>query len=242
MSQSEAFAGIAACLFDAYGTLFDVHAPVRRLAGRIDGDAEALGALWRQKQVQYTWLRSLMGAYTGFETVTAEALDHALAVHGIADDELRGDLLAAYREIDAYPEVPASLAHLRQAGMPVGVLSNGERGAVRAAAAHAGFAENLDTVLGADAVAVFKPDARVYQLGPDALDLPAHRIAFVSANPWDVAGAAHFGYTVIWVNRFAQTRENLPGKPTGICARVDVVPALLGLGRPAGLDAAGNPV
>ncbi len=241
MTQSEAFAGIAACLFDAYGTLFDVHAPVRRLAGRIDGDAEAVGALWRQKQIQYTWLRSLMGAYTGFDTVTAEALDHALAVHGIDADELRSDLLTAYREIAPYPEVPASLAHLRDAGLPLGILSNGERGTLRAAAQHAGIAPSLDHLLGADAVGVFKPDARVYRLGPEAFDLPAHRIAFVSANAWDVAGAAHFGYTVIWVNRFSQTRENLPGKPTGICARVDVVPALLGLGRPAGLDAAGKP-
>lgn len=242
MSQSNAFAHIKACLFDAYGTLFDVHAPVHRLAARIDGDAEAVAALWRQKQVQYTWLRSLMDAYAGFDTVTAEALDHALAVHGIGDDALRADLLAAYQEIDVYPEVPASLAHMHAAGLPTGVLSNGEGASVRAAAHHAGIGTELTHILSADRAGVFKPDARVYQLGPDTLDLPARRICFVSANAWDVAGAAHFGYTVIWVNRFGQARENLPGKPTGICARVDVVPQLLGLGRPNGLDPAGNPV
>lgn len=238
MTAARPFTEIDACLFDAFGTLFNVHGPAETLAHRLGEDAEAISALWRQKQIQYTWLRSLMGAYTDFGAITAEALDHALSAHNVGDDSLREDLLAQYRRIAAYPEVAPTLAHLRACGLATGILSNGERDRVRDAAQNAGIANDLDPILSADDVRVFKPDARVYQLGPDALGTPPHRICFVSANAWDVAGAAHFGYKVIWVNRFGQTRENLPGAPSAICARVDVVPQLLGHGRPEGLDAA----
>jgi 2-haloacid dehalogenase len=237
MTAARPFTEIDACLFDAFGTLFDVHAPAQTLADRLGDQADAVSSLWRQKQIQYTWLRSLMDAYVPFGSVTAEALDHALGAHNIGGDGLRDDLLAAYRRLAPYPEVAPSLAHLRACGVPTGILSNGERNMVTEAARHAGIGDSLDHVLSAEDVGVFKPHARVYQLGPDALGTPAHRICFVSANAWDVAGAAHFGYAVIWVNRFGQTRENLPGAPKAICARVDVVPQLLGHGRPAGLDA-----
>jgi len=240
MTAAKPFTEIDACLFDAFGTLLDVHAPARTLADRLGEDADAVSALWRQKQIQYTWLRSLMAAYAPFGAITAEALDHALGAHNIADDELRNDLLDAYRQLAPYPEVAATLAHLRDSGVPTGILSNGEREMIDGAARHAGLAPHLDHVLSADDVHVFKPDARVYQLGPDALGTPPHRICFVSANAWDVAGAAHFGYAVIWVNRFGQTRENLPGAPKAVCARVDVVPQLLGHGPPAGLDRTGG--
>ena len=235
MTAAKPFTEIDACLFDAFGTLFDVHAPVRTLTDRLGDDADAISALWRQKQIQYTWLRSLMDAYTAFTNITAEALDHALGAHGIADDGLRGDLLNAYQNLAPYPEVPATLAHLRACGVPTGILSNGDRAMVAGAAQNAGLDAHLDHILSADDVSVFKPDARVYQLGPDSLRTPPHRICFVSSNAWDVAGAAHFGYAVIWVNRFGQTRETLPGAPKAICARVDVVPQLLGYGQPPGL-------
>jgi 2-haloacid dehalogenase len=237
MTAAKPFTDIDACLFDAYGTLFDVHAPVRTLADRIGEDADSVSASWRQKQIQYTWLRSLMGAYTSFSNVTAEALDHALAEHGITGDGLRERLLDAYHCLTPYPEVSATLAHLQECGVSTGILSNGERAMVRNAARHGGLDSSLDHILSAEDVGVFKPDARVYQLGPDALGIPPARICFVSANAWDVAGASHFGYPVIWVNRFSQARENLPGAPKAICARVDVVSQLLGHGQPATLPA-----
>jgi 2-haloacid dehalogenase len=208
--------GIDACLFDAYGTLFDVHAPVDAVAAELGGDASAVSALWRQKQIQYTWLRSLMGAHAPFETVTTEALDHALAAHGVGTPDVRARLLALYRELAAYPEVPTTLSALRAAGVRTGILSNGDPGMIADATRAAGIDGLLDVVLSADAVGMFKPDARVYQLGPDRLNRPAARIAFVSANAWDVAGAAHFGYPVIWVNRFGQQPEHLPGRPAAV--------------------------
>lgn len=227
MSGQTAFADIGGCLFDAYGTLFDVHAPVDRLAGRLGPEAAAVSALWRQKQVQYTWLRSLMNAYVPFSQITEEALDHALAAHQVADAEIRGQLLDMYRTLDAYPEVPESLRRLRDGGVPTGILSNGNPEMVAAAVTAAELHESLKHVLSADQVGIFKPDARVYQLGVDSFSLPASRICFVSSNAWDVAGAAHFGFTVIWVNRFGQYPEHLPGTPAAQVRSLDEVADLV---------------
>ena len=229
MNPSENETPIKACLFDAYGTLFDVHAPVEALAARIGPNAAAMSALWRQKQLQYTWLRSLMNAYTGFETLTAEALDHALAVYDVGDDGLRRDLLAKYRCLDAYPDVPDCLQHLQDQGLKTGILSNGESDAVIAAARSADIATQLDPILSAETVQIFKPHSAVYQLAPDTLALAPAQICFVSANAWDVAGAAHFGFHVIWLNRFSQTAEALPGSPKAAIPTLGALPAALGL-------------
>ena len=207
---------VEAVLFDAFGTLFDVHSAAGALAEALGAQAAEISALWRQKQVQYTWLRSLMGAYAPFATITAEALDHALAAHGHDDPGLRDRLLDRYGRLDAYPEVPAALRRIKAAGRATGILSNGEAQAARALARHAGLLDSLDHVLSAETVAVFKPDARVYRLGPQATGRPPERLAFVSSNAWDVAGAAHFGFQVIWVNRFGQVPEQLPGTPWAV--------------------------
>jgi 2-haloacid dehalogenase len=227
MSSHTAFADIGGCLFDAYGTLFNVHAPVDRLAGRLGPDAAAVSALWRQKQVQYTWLRSLMNAYVPFSQITEEALDHALAAYRVKDAEIRGELLNLYRTLDAYPEVPESLRRLRSKGLTTGILSNGNPDMVQAAATAAGIRGSLEYILSADEVGIFKPDSRVYQLGVETLSLPAERICFVSSNAWDVAGAAHFGFTVVWVNRFDQYPEHLPGAPVAQVRSLDEVADLV---------------
>lgn len=227
MTSQTALSGIDACLFDAYGTLFDVHRPIQRLADGLGPNASDISVLWRQKQVQYTWLRSLMGAYTGFAQVTADALDHALNAFGISDNDLRRELLDLYQTLDTYPEVPASLEKLRRLGVTTGVLSNGETGMIESAARAAGIRDNLEHILSADSAGIFKPHERVYQLAVDRLELSPQRICFVSANAWDVAGAANFGYTVVWVNRFDQPPENLPGTPFGRIGSLDHLPPLL---------------
>ncbi len=224
-----AFQNIGACLFDAYGTLFDVHSPVGKEAQRLGDKAEAVSALWRQKQVQYTWLRSLMGAHADFWQVTGEALDFALATHGIDDPPLRERLLELYLTLDTYPEVPGALARLREAGVSCAILSNGEPRMLAAAAESAGIDAVLNDIISVEDAGIYKPDPRVYRLGVERTGLEAAHIAFVSANAWDVAGAAYFGFTVAWINRFAQQPERLPGAPAAEIATLDEIPGLLGV-------------
>ncbi len=206
-------AGLKAVAFDAYGTLFDVHAPMARLAGEIGPNAALVSELWRQKQLQYTWLRSLMRDYADFWQVTCDALDYTLAAHGIDNVELRDKLLALYRDLDAYEDAAATLTTLRERGVATAILSNGSPAMLRQAVAHAGFGDLLDHVLSVDPVGVYKPDPRTYQLAVNAFGLVPGQIGFVSANGWDAAGAAHFGLAVCHVNRFSHARELLPAQP-----------------------------
>ncbi len=206
-------AGLKAVAFDAYGTLFDIHAPMARLAGEIGPNAALVSELWRQKQLQYTWLRSLMRDYADFWQVTCDALDYTLAAHGIENAELRDNLLALYRDLDAYDDAAPTLSALRERGIATAILSNGSPDMLRQAVAHAGLSDLLDHVLSVDSVGIYKPDPRTYQLAVDAFALPPGEIGFVSANGWDVAGAAHFGLAVCHLNRFAQPAEHLPAKP-----------------------------
>ncbi len=206
------FDNIQACVFDAYGTLFDVHSAVGKHRQRMGGKADSLSALWRTKQLEYTWLRSLMGAYTGFWQVTQDGLDFALETVGIGDAALRDDLLQAYLALDTYPEVIPMLKRLREAGMRTAILTNGSPHMIEAAVNHSGIGELLDACLSVDEVGIFKPDRRIYQLAVDRLGIAPESISFQSSNAWDAAGASHFGMTVAWVNRFSQRVERLPGK------------------------------
>jgi 2-haloacid dehalogenase len=224
-----AFADIGACLFDAYGTLFDVHAAVGTETQALGDTAGPMSQTWRQKQLQYTWLRSLMGAHADFWQVTGDALDYAMSAHGIADDALRERLMTAYLTLDTYPEVPDALRRLQAAGVRIGILSNGSPDMLRAAVDGAGLGDLLDPVLSIEEVGIYKPDPRVYQLGVDRTEVAAARICFVSANAWDVAGGAHFGYRVAWINRFAQPPECLPGRADAEVATLDEVARLLGV-------------
>jgi 2-haloacid dehalogenase len=222
-------ATVSACVFDAYGTLFDVTSAVRRRREALGEDWDSLAALWRTKQLEYTWLRSLMGDYADFRQVTAEALDFALDTHGGAADGLREELLALYDRLDCYAEVPGVLAALRDGGKRTAILSNGAPAMLASAVGHAGLAPLLDDVLSADSLRVYKPHPDVYALATGRLGKPPEEIAFFSSNAWDAAGAAAFGFRVVWVNRFGQSRERLPAGPEVELDSLEQVPALLAL-------------
>jgi 2-haloacid dehalogenase len=190
-----------AAVFDAYGTLLDVHAAVGRHAARLGDRAQPVSALWRAKQIEWSWILSATGAYEPFWALTEQALDHALAMHGVADAALRGDLLAAYHELDAYPEAAPMLAALRARGIPTAILSNGSPEMLAASVAAGGLAPLLDDVLSVQPLRCFKPDPRVYALATARFGCQPHQVAFVSSNPWDAYGAQRFGFQVFWVNR-----------------------------------------
>lgn len=200
---------IKACVFDAYGTLFDVHSAVGKYRERVGDQADQVSGVWRTKQLEYTWLRSLMGKHVDFWQVTQDALDYAFATFEINDQALAQALMAAYLQLDCYPEVPEVLDQLKQSGMQTAILSNGSPRMLEAAVRHAGLQEVLDAVLSIEAVGIFKPSPTVYQLAVDQLGVSAQQICFQSSNAWDVAGANSFGLRVVWVNRFGQQAERL---------------------------------
>jgi 2-haloacid dehalogenase len=222
-----------ATVFDAYGTIFDFGSAARRRAGIIGESVTTLIDVWRTKQLQYTWLRTIQRQYVNFEQVTAEALDYALDAVGIRDDALREDLLALYTTLDAFPDAVYALQALRNAGVQCWILSNGTPAMLAAAVRAAGLAPLIDGVLSVESVGVFKPDARVYQLAVDSLDVEASQIAFISANGWDAFAAAHFGLSAVWCNRARQPTERLPGTPTHEVISLEALPAVLGI-RDAG--------
>jgi 2-haloacid dehalogenase len=210
-----------AFVFDAYGTLFDVHSVVE--AGRaVTGDPQALSTLWRQKQLEYTWLRALMGRYEDFWAVTEAALRWALGRLGIRAGETEiARLMEAYLSLATFPEVPDALAAM--AGTPLGILSNGSPKMLAAAVRSSGLEGRLTHVLSVDAVRTYKPSPAVYELGTRAFGLPASDILFVSSNGWDVAGAKAFGYRVCWCNRLGAPTENLGVTPDLEVPRLDEI-------------------
>ena len=220
---------IRACVFDAYGTLFDFNAAAERCRDALGANADALSATWRLKQLQYTWLRSLMGRHVDFWQVTGDALDHALASIGVEDSALRARLMACYETLDAYGEVPATLATLKAVGLKCAILSNGAPAMLGAAVRGNDLEDRLDAVLSVERVGIYKPHPSVYQIAVDALALRAPEIAFMSSNAWDANGAAAFGFRVVWVNRFGQPAERLPGTPIAEIETLDALPALLGI-------------
>jgi 2-haloacid dehalogenase len=219
--------GIRALVFDAYGTLFDVHTAVGRHRGRVGADPDRLSALWRQKQLEYTWLRSLMGRYANFWHVTADALDFALETCAIQDPALRDDLLDAYLKLGCYEEVEAVLSTLRNRGFRLAILSNGSPDMLIKGTVSAGIGHLLDDIVSVEDVGIYKPDPRVYQLACDRLDVSAEEICFQSSNAWDAAGASAFGFRVVWINRFGQRPERLPGRPDGALDSLRGLPDLL---------------
>jgi len=194
---------VSAAVFDAYGTLLDVHAAMARHAARIGPAWQAVSADWRRKQIEYTWVRSLAGRaqHRDFWHLTEEALAWAAAQHGITDAALLAEVLQAYRQLTVFPEAPAMLVRLRDMGIARAILSNGEPGMLADGVRSAGISDLLDDVLSAESAGVFKPDPRVYRLATDRFGVPAEQIAFVSSNPWDAFGASTFGFQVFWVNR-----------------------------------------
>jgi 2-haloacid dehalogenase len=194
-------------VFDAYGTLFDVHSAVARHADRVGTEAARLSDIWRAKQLEYSWVLSLAERYEPFWRLTERALDHAFARCPGVDGSLRPLLLDAYRTLDCYPEVPSLLDALRQAGLKTGILSNGDLPMLQEAIASAGLGDRLDTVLSVDSVKTFKTSPRTYELVTAALQVSRGDVVFVSSNRWDIAGAAAFGFTPVWVNRLGLPDE-----------------------------------
>ncbi|MEJ2229076.1 MAG: haloacid dehalogenase type II [Alphaproteobacteria bacterium] len=219
--------GIAACIFDAYGTLFDFGSAVMRCPDVPEDKRTALIALWRDKQLQYTWLRSLQGHYADFWQVSGDALDFALDSLGIASADLRGKLMDLYLKLDTFPEVPDMLRQLRQDGFRMAILSNGSPAMLEALIQGAELEGLFDAVLSVDAVQVFKTDPRVYQYALDTLGLRAEQISFQSSNAWDAFAASAFGMRVVWCNRYGQLSERLPGKPDHEIPTLAELPRLL---------------
>jgi 2-haloacid dehalogenase len=211
--NTDRFANVTACVFDAYGTLFDVHSAVGRFRQDIGDTADQVSMLWRTKQLEYTWLRSLMGKHTDFWRLTGDALDYALETHSIDDPALRDNLMQAYMKLDAYPEVMDTLARLREAGFATAILSNGSPSMLHSAVESAGLRDLLDVSLSIEDVGIYKPDPRVYQLALDRLNVTTDQVSFQSSNSWDAVGAATFGFRVAWINRFGQRRERLTAEP-----------------------------
>lgn len=213
MSKKRQIQGIKACVFDAYGTLFDVHSAVGKYRKRLGSKSDQISLLWRTKQLEYTWLRSLMGHHVDFWNVTQDALDFAFDMHGVSDLSLKDDLMSAYLSLEAYPEVSEALTVLKNRGFKLAILSNGTPTMLEAAVKNSGIENLIDENLSVEEVGIFKPDFRVYQLAVDQLNVEAHEIIFQSSNAWDASGASAFGFHVAWINRFSQSKERLPGNP-----------------------------
>ena len=209
-------------VFDAYGTLFDVHSVVE--AGRaITSDPVALSTMWRQKQLEYTWLRALMGTYADFWVVTEAALRYTIRRLGLTASEAQvRRLMEAYLSLACFPEVKAALRPL--AGRPRAVLSNGTPSMLAAAVTASGLTPLLEHVISVDRVKTYKPSPLVYALGPETLGVSAGELLFVSSNGWDVAGAKAFGYQVAWCNRTGAPEEELGVRPDLVIDSLEKIP------------------
>lgn len=223
------FRDVRVCVFDAYGTLFDFNSAAERCRDALGDKTDDLSALWRSKQLQYTWLRSLMGKHKPFREVTGDALDFALQTVGVDDPALRNRLMALYDRIEAFPEVPGVLRTLKQAGRATAILSNGSPDMLAAAVRHTGIGDDLDAVLSVEAVGVYKPHPSVYELAAREFDVPLSAISFQSSNTWDAVAAATFGMRVVWCNRYGQQRERLTAQPDVEVSTLSALPGILGL-------------
>ena len=223
--------GITTCIFDAYGTLFDVAAAARIAAqepGREDFAAKwpQIAATWRAKQLQYTWLRAVSDTHCDFWRVTQDGLDFALEEAKLADPELRERLLALYWELSAFPEVPTMLATLKSAGLKTGILSNGSPRMLSGAVDSAGIEELLGAVLSVEELGVFKPHSSVYRMVDGHFGVQPKQVLFVSSNGWDASYAAHHGFQTVWVNRAGEPMDRLPTAPQHIMQDLTNIPEL----------------
>ena len=222
--------GIRACVFDAYGTLFDFASAAARCPDVPAEKRAALTALWRDKQLQYTWLRSLQGCHADFWQVTADALDFALDSLDLASPSLRESLLSLYESLQAFPEVADTLRQLRAAGLRTAILSNGTPSMLEAAIRASGLQGLFDAVLSVESVGVFKTHPKVYEYALQELGLQAAQVCFQSSNGWDAYAASAFGMRVVWCNRYGQRPERLPGAPDHVIRSLAELPPLLAPG------------
>jgi 2-haloacid dehalogenase len=225
---------ITTCIFDAYGTLFDVNAAARQAAQEPGRAALAqvwpqVAAHWRAKQLQYTWLRAITGAHTDFWQVTGDGLDWALEACNLQGDAaLRQRLMDLYWELQAFDEVPNMLRALKSAGLNTAILSNGSPDMLQGAVGSAGIADVLDDILSVESVGIFKPDARVYDLVGQRFGCANDQVLFVSSNGWDAAGASGYGFVTAWVNRAGDPVDRMPWSPNHILTDLSSIPDLAG--------------
>jgi 2-haloacid dehalogenase len=225
--DQQTLTGIKACVFDAYGTLFDFATAAQKCRDVLGDDIEKLTALWRDKQLQYTWLRAAQHRHADFWQVTGDALDYTLETLHIDKPRLRDCLMKLYLTLDPFPDVPDALKQLKAAGLRTAILSNGSPMMLDAAVKAAKLEPMLDAVLSVEEIGVFKPDPRVYQLAVDRLGISALAIAFQSSNAWDAYAASAFGMKVVWCNRYGQRPERLPGAPDREIRSLAELPALV---------------
>lgn len=230
MTDKPRLADISACVFDAYGTLLDFSSAVRRSRAAKLANAGDLIQLWRQKQLEYTWLRSLMGRFADFWHVTGESLDYAMETLKIDDPALRAELMQLFLQLDPYPEAAATLKRLKAAGMKTAILSNGSVTMLAAGVASAKLREHLDAVISVDEVGTYKPSPAVYARAVERVGAAAAKnVCFLSSNPWDAHGGQAFGFRAVWVNRNNLVGDRLPGAPELTVGSLADVPELLGL-------------
>jgi 2-haloacid dehalogenase len=206
---------IQGIVFDLYGTLYDVHSVVQACEEVYPGQGDAISRLWRQKQLEYTWLRSLMGRYVNFEIATEDALRFTCSHLGLPlDNETHHRLSDAYLHLDPYSDTPEALRSLKTAGLPLGIISNGSHGSIEQVVTNSQMSWAFDQLISVEEVQVFKPDSRVYSLAEKRMGFPKENILFVSSNAWDASAASHFGFPVCWINRQNGAFDELGAKPT----------------------------
>jgi len=225
---------IDTCIFDAYGTLFDVTSAARIAAEEpafpaLSDHWQKLASDWREKQLQYSWLRAVTGEHANFWQVTGDGLDWALEASGLQDDPaLRDRLMQLYWDLGAYTEVPDMLTALKAADLSTGILSNGSPEMLQGAVQSAGLGRLLDHILSVESVGIFKPSSKVYDLVGRAFGCEADTVLFVSSNGWDAAAAAGYGFTTVWVNRTGLPMDRLPAKPHHVLTDLTGIPDLIG--------------
>ena len=218
---------ITTCVFDAYGTLFDVNAACRELSKEVGDKWNELSSLWRLRQVEYTWLRNSMKEYIDFWKITSDALDYAMETLNINNIKLRDDLLSLYLELEAYPEVKSILEDIKKRGMKTAILSNGNKKMLERAVTNAKIQHLLDKILSVDDCKVYKPATEVYDLVDKKMGVKKENVLFFSSNAWDMHAASNYGFKTIWVNRFEGKLEKLPGKPDKIINSLEQIEKIL---------------
>lgn len=217
-----------AIVFDLYGTLYDVHSVAQQCNVSYPGQGTKISEMWRQKQLEYTWLRSLMGQYISFEQATHDALVYTCNHLELYLDETTCEVLCdAYLKLSPYPEVPDTLQRLKAMDLPLAILSNGSAFSIDSVVKNSGLQDYFSCLLSVERIGVFKPDPRVYTLACEVLSLPPSQILFVSSNAWDASGARHFGFDVCWINRGNNTFDELGVLPSYVVSGLDDVPEIV---------------
>ena len=218
---------ITTCVFDAYGTLFDVNAACRELSKEVGDKWNELSSLWRLRQIEYTWLRNSMKEYIDFWEITSDALDYAMETLKIKNIKLREELLLLYLKLEAYPEVKSLLEYIKHIGLKTAILSNGNKKMLESAVSNAKIQNLIDEILSADDCKVYKPSSKVYDLVESKMGVKKENVLFFSSNAWDMHAASNYGFKTIWVNRFQGKLEKLPGKPDQIINSLEQIEKIL---------------